>query len=951
MKAGIRLFLLFVGVGLLLWVADAAIDYYLFYPGSFLDLLVLAVPPHELYVRSLILLALVLLGGALSWHITRRRKAERALRRSKQALEASEREKVSILDSLTEMVTYQDTDLVIHWANRAALRNAEARRVDIIGRRCHEAHHGRAEPCTECPVREALRTGEPSTGEVPAPEGRVWFVSARPVRDDAGRVVGVVESALDVTAPREAQQRVRSLARFPGENPAPVLRIADDGRVLYANAPAQGVLEALGSGPDRPAPEAWRAEVRQALAAGDVRRVEVSHADRTYALRFVPVSDAGYVNLYGEDITQRKRAEEERDRHLQQLVERNKELRCLYGVSRITTNPDVPLDGMLQEAVEHIPAGRQYPEVTCARILLDDRTFESTTFRETPWMQTADIVADGRKRGTVEVGYREERPEADEGPFLREERALIDNLAVRLGEALDRHEAEQEVRESHGRLLQAQRHARIGSWEWDAPSGEVWWSEETYRLFGLSPESYCPTYERHLELIPEADRNAYERSVEEALAGKEPFEYEFPVDRPDGRRVVLLVRGDVQVDQDGVPVGMAGTVMDITEHKRAEAALRESEERFRRAVGEAPFPIILHAEDGEVLTVNQAWTELTGYTHADIPTIADWTERAYGERKERVRADIDRLYELDRAVDEGEYVIICRDGTKRTWAFSSGPLPPLPDGRRLVISMAADVTQRKEAEAEVRQLASELDRRVRRRTAELAAANRELEAFAYSVSHDLRAPLRSMDGFSEALLDEYAVALDETGRDYLRRIRAGAQRMGTLIDDLLTLSRATRGEMRHETVNLSAEAQALLARMHETEPERDVEIHVDEGLAAEGDRRLLRHVLQNLLGNAWKFTRDAQSARVTFRRLSDEEAEAAGADGRPVFAVEDNGVGFDPKYADKVFQVFQRLHGRDEFPGTGVGLATVQRIVHRHGGRVWAEGRPGEGAAFYFTLG
>jgi light-regulated signal transduction histidine kinase (bacteriophytochrome) len=224
----------------------------------------------------------------------------------------------------------------------------------------------------------------------------------------------------------------------------------------------------------------------------------------------------------------------------------------------------------------------------------------------------------------------------------------------------------------------------------------------------------------------------------------------------------------------------------------------------------------------------------------------------------------------------------------------------------------------------------------------LEAANKELEAFAYSVSHDLRAPLRSMDGFSQALLDDYSDKLDEQGRDYLKRVRAGAQRMGTLIEDLLKLSRIARHEMQREQVDLSALAGKIAAELKESEPSRDVVLSIQDGLVADGDERLLRVVLENLLGNAWKFTGKRAKAVI--------ELGATEHEGQTAYFVRDNGAGFDMAYADKLFGAFQRLHSTSEFTGTGIGLATVQRIVHRHGGRVWAEGKVGEGATFFFTL-
>jgi light-regulated signal transduction histidine kinase (bacteriophytochrome) len=220
--------------------------------------------------------------------------------------------------------------------------------------------------------------------------------------------------------------------------------------------------------------------------------------------------------------------------------------------------------------------------------------------------------------------------------------------------------------------------------------------------------------------------------------------------------------------------------------------------------------------------------------------------------------------------------------------------------------------------------------------------NRELEAFSYSVSHDLRAPLRAIDGFSQALVEDCGEQLDDSARDYLRRIRAATKRMADLIDDLLDLSRVTRREMRREPVDLSALASAIGSQLQRSEPARRVDLVVRPGLVARGDPHLLRLLLENLLGNAWKFTGGRAEARVEFG--------ATEAHGGVAYFVRDDGVGFDMAYADKLFGAFQRLHAADEFPGTGIGLATVQRIVHRHGGRVWAESVVGGGATFYFSL-
>jgi light-regulated signal transduction histidine kinase (bacteriophytochrome) len=271
------------------------------------------------------------------------------------------------------------------------------------------------------------------------------------------------------------------------------------------------------------------------------------------------------------------------------------------------------------------------------------------------------------------------------------------------------------------------------------------------------------------------------------------------------------------------------------------------------------------------------------------------------------------------------------------------------------ISIMEDLS---DAQAEIGALNAELEVRVDQRTAELVLANKNLEAFTYSVAHDLRSPLRALSGYSEALTEDYGDRLDETGRWYADRIQAATERMGTLIDDLLQLAQVSRTDMNLGPVDLSAEVTAISAELHDREPGRVVRFAIGDGVRDTADRSLIRTVLQNLVENAWKFTAKSEDATIEFGTTPAGTTPAgttpagttdSGGTGA-CYYVRDNGAGFDPAFTGKLFQPFQRLHAVTDFPGTGIGLASVQRIVERHGGRVWAEGAIGQGATFYFTL-
>jgi PAS domain S-box-containing protein len=325
---------------------------------------------------------------------------------------------------------------------------------------------------------------------------------------------------------------------------------------------------------------------------------------------------------------------------------------------------------------------------------------------------------------------------------------------------------------------------------------------------------------------------------------------------------------------------------------------------------------------GRVVDLNPAARRVLGRPSSEV----------VGETLSRVAPDLRALIEDHGAPEEAHTEVdLGEEPERRSYDLTLSPLRDRGGRSRGSLLVLHDVTERKRTEQELI-----------RQKAELARSNAELEQFAYLVAHDLRAPLRSINGFSHILLEDYADRLDEEGRDHLRRVRDAAARMGHLMDDLLELSRLTRAEMRRERVDLSALASEVASELQRSRPERRVEFVISDGLVAEGDARLLRVALENLLGNAFKFTRKEPAARIEF-------GSATGG-GSIRYYVRDNGVGFETAYAEKLFGAFQRLHGEEDFEGTGIGLATVQRVVHRHGGRVWAEGEVGEGATFFFTL-
>jgi PAS domain S-box-containing protein len=803
-------------------------------------------------------------------------------------------------------------------------------------------------------------------------------LSKAPLRDAQGNIIGVMAIITDITERKRTEEMLK-LAQFSIEQASDgIWWISSDARILRVNKAACQLLgyseEELLSltipdiDPDYQAdswPVHWAElkeqgtltfESRHKAKDGSIRPMEINS-------NFLEFGGKEYNFAFARDITERKRLENA----LQSLV---------AGTAAVTG------DAFFPALVQHLATAlgvryalvaewvsEQPDQAGTLAYWVDDRLAENFKY-DLANMPCQFVITQKRPycglQGVQEAFAQNQYLAAiqaecylgvpmfnasqqvigllciiDDKPLADQQRALsiIKIFAARAAAELERKRTEEALWKTNQQLQAVIQAAPAAIDILDLDGNIQLWNPAAERLFGWSEQEALG---HSLPMIPPQQWDEFQRFLRSSLEEEKVLtELEVQRLRKDGSVIDVSLSVAPLRDTKGKIIGAMGILSDISDRKRAQEVLRQSEERLRLVLENMPVMMDAFDESGNIIIWNRECECVTGYTAEEIVGNPRAMELLYpnSEYRQQMMA---QWAERGNDYRDWEWEMTCKDGTVKivSWSNISQEFP-IPGWAAWGVGV--DISDRKRAEQEIRELNQNLERRVIERTAQLEAANKELEAFSYSVSHDLRAPLRGVDGFSQALLERYADKLDDKGKHYLQRIRAGTQRMGELIDDLLRLSRVTRSEMRRTKVDLSVLAEAIAAELHSTQPERQVEWAIAPRLFVDGDARLLRVALENLLNNAWKFTSNTLNTRIEFGVILKEGVGVA-------YFVRDNGAGFDMAYVDKLFGAFQRLHSTTQFPGTGIGLATVQRIVHRHGGQVWAESAVEQGATFYFTL-
>jgi PAS domain S-box-containing protein len=494
----------------------------------------------------------------------------------------------------------------------------------------------------------------------------------------------------------------------------------------------------------------------------------------------------------------------------------------------------------------------------------------------------------------------------------------------------ERKAAEEALRDSEASLKRSQQIAHLGSWELDLVANRLSWSDELYRIFGQQPQEFGATYEAFLDHVHPDDRIAVDAAYKGSLReGRDSYEIEHRVIRKTSGEIRLVHEKCYHVrDENGKIIRSLGMTHDITDRKRAELELRESRERFAAAFRTIQDALIISdLETGLIIDVNQMWVSHWGYSAEESIGHRSTDLGAFVNIADRER--VIRILQKEGRVENVEISLRTRSGEIRDAVLyiEKLMLPRKP----VILTIIHDITERKRA----------LDA-LQFRTEELETANRELESFSYSVSHDLRTPLNAIKGFSYLLQENYSNVLDENGRDILNHLKSATERMALIMADLLRLAHISQEDIDCQEIDLNPIADCIINELRQAEPNRNVQFQIAGTMPANADERLLTVALSNLIENAWKYTGKNPNARIDIGMMKKENEN--------VFFIHDNGVGFDMNLADKLFQPFQRLHSDIQFAGTGIGLAIVHRIIERHGGRIWVESEPGKGTEFYFTL-
>ena len=891
---------------------------------------------------------------AVTWiDATERRSLEAQLGASEQRFDAA---LGSMLDSVTIVSPVRGdrggiVDFRYEYVNDAHCALVGFDRGQLLGHRLGELFPKYPESDRFEVYRRVAVTGEPCrTDEVSQAEAWAGTPLATRVLDTMIVSVGenLVVSARDVTERRRSEEELRLRAELLDlAHDAVIVREPAESRVRFWNREAQAIY---GYGPEEALgrvthellatvfPESRQAVddalEREGRWVGELRHTRkdggVIVVSSRQALQRGADGRRSAIIALNSDITERKRVEEELA-HVAGLLGRTEEVSRtggweydvatgeltwtdevfrIYGVER-TSDPT--------EVTEAIAA---YDPESAAII---DAAFERLVAEGVPYdLELGLIRADGQRVWVRTIG----RPVIEDGRVVR--------VGGNISDVTERKRVEEALRASDQLFHSGFDYSPAGMALTGLDGRVVEVNAAFARMLGFDDPGQLAGQDFARYTHPDdvaANREGIRMMVEEGR----PYVAENRYIRRDGAVVYVLMGSTGVLDADGRPSMLFTQVQDITDRKLAEAGLRASEERFRGGFQNSPIGMALTGLDGRLVEVNATFARMLGYDDPaelagqSIANIVHPDELASGQET------IKRI--LEQGSLHGERRYIRRDGTV-VYALYGVTLVRDADGRPSVLfGQVQDITERKLAEAEVHRLNAELEQRVLQRTAELRAANQELEAFAYSLAHDLRAPIRAINGFGAALSRDHGDRLGEQGRETLDRIRRASARMGEEIDAMLLLSDLTRRELSITRVDLSAVAREISEQLRARDPARRVEFVIGDGLEIVGDRRLVRVLMCELLENAWRFTSPCEHARIEVMRV-----------GARVFAVRDNGVGFNMDFAGLLFKPFARLHREDEFPGLGVGLTTVERIVRRHGGAVWGEGRPGEGATFYFKL-
>lgn len=482
-------------------------------------------------------------------------------------------------------------------------------------------------------------------------------------------------------------------------------------------------------------------------------------------------------------------------------------------------------------------------------------------------------------------------------------------------------------------LSMASRLGRLGAWEIELPSLQVTWSEELCIIHDMPP-GYSPSLDDAVAFYAPEDRARVADAFRACAHEGKPFDLEVQIVTAAGRRVSVRSMGEAVRDASGSITRVQGAFQDITDSKLAEEEIRQLAEQLTTTLESITDALVTVDSNWCFTYVNHEAERVLRRSRAELLGTNMWDQFPQGRGSPFEAAYAQALSE-GRTIEVREFY-----PPLGTWL----EIRAYPAQRGGLTIYFRDVGERQAAQDEILRLNAELEQRVKQRTAQLEMANQELQAFSYSVAHDLRAPLAAIGGFGHALDNELGTLAGDRARHYLSRMREGATRTSEMIDALLSLAQLSRAELRWEFVDLTAMAELSARTCREEAPARSADIEIQPGMTAHGDPRLLQLVLDNLIGNAWKFTARSPRARIEVRA-------DAGLEGEMAYSVRDNGVGFETAYAQNLFGAFQRLHPASEFPGSGIGLANVRRIISRHSGRVWAHSHPGEGAVFYFTLG